>query len=184
MKELKRIMTDKTQKTPGASAPANTPAGGADAQPGIQVITQYIKDFSFENPNAPESLISGWPAPDTNVTVTLHHQQVREGVYECNVKFGVEAKKKDEDRTCFVIDLLYGALVVLKNIPPEQHMAVIMVEVPKLLFPFVREIVASTVAQGGYPPLYLTPISFETIYVDAVKRQQAEKDKKTGTDKP
>ncbi|MBI1214737.1 MAG: protein-export chaperone SecB [Alphaproteobacteria bacterium] len=163
-----------------------TPAGGnqnAGEQPGIQVITQYIKDMSFENPNAPESLISGWPAPDTNVTVTLHHQPVRDDVYECSVKFGVEAKKKDEDRTCFVIEILYGALVVLKNIKPEQHQAVMMVEVPKLMFPFVREIVAETVAKGGYPPLYLTPISFETIYMDAVKRQQEENAKKTGTDK-
>lgn len=159
---------------PSTTIPHQAQSQGADALPGIQVITQYIKDFSFENPSAPESLISGWPAPDTTVTVTLNPQLVREDVYECSMKFDITSKKKDEDRTCFVIDISYAALVVLKNIPKDQHHAVIMVEVPKLMFPFVREIVASTVARGGYPPLFLTPISFEALYMEAAKRQASE----------
>lgn len=144
-------------------------------QAGIQIIAQYIKDFSFENPNAPESLVSNWPAPETSVQIFLKHQALKNDAYECTVHFRIEAKKKDDKKVCFIADLVYGALAVLKNIPKENHQAVVMVEVPKLLFPFAREIVASTTSQGGYPPLYLTPISFETIYVNEMKRLQEEK---------
>lgn len=162
----------------------NTTAGNnaenANA-PGIQVVSQYIKDFSFENPNAPESLVSGWPQPETNVQISLRQQAVRDDAYECTVNFRIEAKKKDDGKVCFIIDLAYGALAVLKNIPKDQHQAVMMVEVPKLLFPFAREIVASVTSKGGYPPLYLTPISFEAIYMNEMKRLQAEKEKQTAT---
>lgn len=159
-----------------ADKPQN-PQASTDTAPGIQVVAQYIKDLSFENPNAPESLVSGWPQPDTNVQISLRHNQVRDDAYECSVHFRIEAKKKDDGKVCFIIDLAYGALAILKNIPKENHQPVIMVEVPKLLFPFVREIVASLTSKGGYPPLYLTPISFETIYVNEIKRLQAEKEK-------
>ncbi|HYD18292.1 MAG TPA: protein-export chaperone SecB [Patescibacteria group bacterium] len=170
-------------------APKPAEAGAAPAQdqqnaaqqpanaPGVQVIAQYIKDFSFENPNAPESLVSGWPQPETNVQIFLRHNQLKDDVYECTVNFRVEAKAKEKDKVCFIIDLSYGALVVLKNIPKENHQPVIMVEVPKLLFPFAREIVANVTSAGGYPPLFLTPISFETIYINEVKRLQEQQKK-------
>jgi preprotein translocase subunit SecB len=152
-----------------APAPAQPQAG---TQPGIQVVAQYIKDFSFENPNAPESLVAGWPQPETNVQIFLRHQTLREDAYECSVNFRVEAKKPGEDKVAFIVDLSYAALVLLKNVPKENHAPVIMVEVPKLLFPFAREIIANATASGGYPPLYLTPISFEQIYMNELKRQQ------------
>lgn len=155
-----------------AEAPA--PAAQQAPQPGIQIVSQYIKDLSFENPNAPESLVSGWPAPDTTVQVFLGHRAIRENTYECVVHFRIEAKKKGEDRICFIADLHYGTLAVLQNIPQENHQPVMMVEVPKLLFPFAREIVANLTAGGGYPPLYLTPISFETIYIQEMQRMAAE----------
>jgi preprotein translocase subunit SecB len=155
---------------------AQTPDAGQNG-PNIQVIAQYIKDLSFENPNAPESLVGGWGQPETNVQIFLKHQTIREDVYECSVNFRVEAKKKGEQKVCFIIDLSYGALVMLKNVPKENHQPVILVEVPKLLFPFAREIVATATSQGGYPPLFLTPISFEAIYIGEMKRLQAEKAK-------
>lgn len=152
---------------------AQEPATDAQQNaPQIQVIAQYIRDFSFENPNAPESIVGGWGAPDTNIQVFLRHQQMKDDAYECTVNFRVEAKKKGENKVAFIIDLSYGALVVLKNIPAEHHQPAIFVEVPKLLYPFAREIVASATAQGGYPPLYLAPISFEAIYVNELKRQK------------
>ena len=160
---------DKPETAGESAIPLNTDQG---AQPGVQVIAQYIKDFSFENPNAPESLVSGWPQPETSVQIFLRHQPVKDDVYECSVNFRIEAKKKADEKVCFIIDLSYGALVVLKNIPAENHQPVIMVEVPKLLFPFAREIVANVTSAGGYPPLYLTPISFEAIYINELKRQQ------------
>jgi len=158
-------------KQPAAAAPA------AGTQPGIQVVTQYIKDMSFENPYAPESLVAGWPAPETNVHISMGQKAVRENLYDCLLHIRIEAKKKDDGRACFILDLHYGALVMLQDIAPENHQPVLMVEVPKLLFPFAREIVATSTAQGGYPPLYLTPVSFEAIYLAEMKRLQSEKEK-------
>jgi len=172
---------DPKHAKPAAKAPAEAPqpAGAAQQgqQPGVQVVAQYIKDFSFENPNAPESLVSGWSQPETNVQIFLRHQKMKDDIYECSVNFRIEAKNKEKDKVCFIVDLAYGALVVLKSIPPENHQPVIMVEVPKLLFPFAREIVANVTSAGGYPPLYLTPISFEAIYISEMKRQQQEQGK-------
>jgi preprotein translocase subunit SecB len=151
------------------------------AQPGIQIITQYVKDVSFENPHAPESLVSGWGTPETSVQITLGQKLIAENAYESSLNFRIEAKNTQNGKMSFIMDLHYGALVALSNIPEENIQAVLMVEVPKLLFPFVREMVASTTVQGGYPPLYLAPISFETIYINELKRVQAEQGKQTGT---
>jgi preprotein translocase subunit SecB len=146
------------------------------SQPSIQFVSQYVKDLSFENPHAPESLVSGWPTPETAVQVSLAQQHLKDNAYECSVRFRIEAKNKADNRMAFIIDLHYGALVALHNIPKENIQAVMMVEVPKLLFPFAREIIADLTARGGYPPLYLTPISFEAIYVSEMKRLKAEKE--------
>lgn len=146
-------------------------AEGAQQQiPNIHVLTQYVHDLSFENPHAPESLVGGWGAPETAVQITLQNRSAGEDVYDVRISLRVEAKKKDEDKKVFIIDLVYGALVQLRNVPKEQHGPAIMVEVPKLLFPFAREIVASTAARGGYPPLYLAPVSFEALYMNEVNR--------------
>lgn len=163
-------MSDKPTATPDTQA-------AQAAQPNIHVLTQYIRDLSFENPHAPESLVSGWGAPDTNVQITLQHNQVQEDTFDVTLHLRVEAKKKGEDKVVFIVDLVYGALVALRNIAKEQHAPAVMVEVPKLLFPFAREIISSTTARGGYPPLYLAPISFEALYMSEVNRlrqQQAQ----------
>jgi len=143
----------------------------------MQIITQYVKDLSFENPNSPESLLSGWPAPETQVQISLMQNQLNDDVYEAGINVRVEAKNKKDDKMVFIVELQYAAAVALQNIPKENIPAVLMVEVPKLLFPFVREIVAKTTANGGYPPLYLAPVSFEQLYISEVKRLKAEQGK-------
>ena len=143
-------------------------------QPSIQVVAQYVHDFSFENPNAPESLVSGWPAPETGVQIHLRHRHLKDDMHETALVLRIEAKNKEQDKTAFIIELTYCGLVSLKNIPEESIKAVMMVEVPKLMFPFVREAVADAVQKGGYPPLYLQPISFEAIYTNEMKRLEEE----------
>jgi len=157
----------------------NTPPAqpAQPAQPSIQIITQYVKDVSFENPHAPESLVGGWPAPETSVQISLGQQHIKDNAFESSLHFRIEARNKQSGKMSFIMDLHYGALVALANISKESQQAVLMVEVPKLLFPFVRELVASMTTQGGYPPLYLTPINFETIYMNEIKRLQAENSK-------
>lgn len=160
-----------TEQAPAAQAPA--------AQAGIQVLAQYVKDFSFENPHAPESLMAGWGQPETNVQIALRHQKLRDDLYECVLGLRLEATKKEEGgakgKTFFIIDLAYGAIAQLHNIPKENHQAVVMIEVPKLIFPFARQIISEAAAQGGYPPLYLAPINFEAMYVAEMQKLQAEK---------
>ena len=170
-------MADKKDKKPTPAAPAESAQGA----PSIQVIAQYVKDCSFENPHAPESLVSGWPAPDTSVQISLSQNNLKDNLFETALNFRIEAKNTKDNKMAFIIDLHYGAMVALTNIPQENVQAVLMVEVPKLLFPFVREIVSSLTSKGGYPPLYLTPISFETIYMSEVKRLQEAQGKQTGT---
>src|SRR3989304_1214501 len=97
----------------------NTPPA-QQVQPSIQIVSQYIKDVSFENPHAPESLVSGWPAPETGVQVSLAQQHLKDNAYECSVRFRIEAKNKADSRMAFIIDLHYGALVALHNIPKEN----------------------------------------------------------------
>jgi len=162
-------MADK--KNPPPAAPQQ------QAEPSIQMIAQYVKDLSFENPHAPESLVSGWPAPETTVQITMGQQQLKDNTFECSIHFRVEAKNKQDNRSAFIMELDYGAMVTLHNIPNENIQAVLMIEVPKLIFPFVRETVASTVSKGGYPPLYLTPINFEALYMSEMRRLQAESKK-------
>lgn len=165
-------MTDKKDASPAAAE--NKQPG----PPGIQVITQYVKDSSFENPNAPESLVAGWGQPETNVQISVSRKHVRDNLFESALHLRVEALHNPDNRICFIVDLHYGALVALSNVPAESQLAVLMVEVPKLLFPYIREIVTSMTMEGGYPPLYLSPIQFEQIYLSEVKRLKAEQDQR------
>lgn len=150
----------------------------AQNQPGIQIITQYVKDVSFENPHAPESLVSGWEAPETGVQISLGQKHVKDNAFEASINVRIEARNVKDNKMAFILDMHYGALVALVNIPEDKIAPVLMVEVPKLLFPFVREQVASLTVQGGYPPLYLAPVSFETIYMAEIKRMQDEQAQK------
>lgn len=142
----------------------------SDKTPGIQIVTQYIKDASFENPHAPESLVGGWGAPEPGIQVALAQQQIQDDLYEVVLSLRVEAKNPKNGKMCFLLDMQYGALALLVNIAAENRLPALMVEVPKLLFPFLRESVAAMTVKGGYPPLYLAPVNFEAIFLSEVKR--------------
>lgn len=139
-------------------------------QPAVQVVAQYVKDFSFENPNSPETLLAGLGAPETSVQIGLKHNPLREGAYETSLNFKIEAKFKEKNKVAFIIELAYAATVAISGYPKEQHHPILMVEIPKLLFPFAREIIAKATMQGGYPPLYLQPVNFDAIYLEEARR--------------
>jgi preprotein translocase subunit SecB len=151
------------------------------AQPNLMVVTQFIKDLSFENPSAPASLIDGWGPPETGVQISMHHRHLRDDAYECAIHLRLEARKKGDNKICFIIDLTYGAVVIVRGVAKDQTQAVLMVEVPKLLFPFAREIISSLTHNGGYPPLYLAPVNFEAIYMTEIQRLQADQKKKSAS---
>jgi preprotein translocase subunit SecB len=147
------------------------PAGenGMDTNPPrIQVVGQYIKDLSFENPGAPSS-----PAnrPQIELGVDLQARQLDAQTFEVEMKLRVAATT--EDKPSFLLELVYAGLFQLHNIPDEVRNQVLLIEAPHLLFPFARRIVADMVRDGGMPPLMIEPIDFSALYrAKAAEMQQ------------
>ena len=148
----------------------------------LTIHAQYIKDFSFENPNAPASLRpeKDSPAPQMEVNVNLDGRPMKDkGFFE--VTLSVAARAKRGETTMFLAELQYGVVCSVAAGVPEEHVhPIIMIEAPKLAFPFVRQILCDAVIGGGFPPLMLNPVDFERLYVDQYNREQQEA-KKNGT---
>lgn len=130
--------------------------------PQVSIMTQYVKDLSFENPGAPASLQGGeQPRIEVNVNVNAKGGPA-ENVYEVELKISVRASAADA--TVFIVELLYGGLFGLKNVPDEALEPFLVMEAPRLLFPFARRIIADCTRDGGFPPLMLDPIDFASMY--------------------
>lgn len=140
----------------------NGNGAGADEAPSINAMVQYIKDFSFENPNAPRSLGPQEKAPNIAIQVNVNARQIAETEFEVNIL--LEGSAVAEAGTLFKFDLDYAGLFRLHNISPQDAHPVVMIECPRLLFPFARQIVAEAVRGGGFPPLYIDPIDFAALY--------------------
>jgi preprotein translocase subunit SecB len=151
------------------------PTGGlapSSAQaPQLMVLAQYAKDLSFENPNAPRSLTQT-EQPQINVTVNVSASPMTETDVE--VELRLEGKAEGSIGVMFNIELVFAGVFRLQNVPQEQMHPVMMIECPRLLFPFAREIVASAVRQGGYPPLLLDPIDFVSLYQQRMAQASSE----------
>jgi preprotein translocase subunit SecB len=140
-----------------------TNGGQADlqAQPQLNVVAQYIKDFSFENPNAPQSL-SLAQQPQINIQINVNARPVSDTDVEVALK--LEGKAESNNSLMFRFELEYAGIFRIKNVPQDSMNAVVLIECPRLLFPFAREIVATTVRNGGFPPLLLDPVDFVALY--------------------
>ncbi|HLI20301.1 MAG TPA: protein-export chaperone SecB [Stellaceae bacterium] len=155
---------------------ADTTNGGAapDAEPQRQIAinAQYVKDLSFENPRAPQSLLQPpqGVAPDLQVGVDVKAQSFGSDVFEVLMTLRAETKVSGE--VVFMIELVYGAVVSLINTPPQDVPIALMVETPRLLFPYVRNIISEVTRDGGYTPLLLNPINFAEIYQRRLAEQQ------------
>lgn len=128
----------------------------------MHVLAQYVKDLSFENPNAPQSLLPNQPQPQVNIGVDVQAQLVGEDVYEVTLQLRCEARQGET--VAFIVELSYGGLFQLPGLPQEHHRPVLMIEGPRMLFPFARAIVSSATREGGYPPLLVNPIDFADLY--------------------
>jgi preprotein translocase subunit SecB len=134
------------------------------AQPSLTINTQYVKDHSFENPNAPSiygTLRS--EKPDLNVSVEVTPRQLQDQVYE--VVLGLKASAKIGETTAFLAELEYAAVISLApGLSEEARERLVMIEVPRHLFPFARAILADDTRDGGFPPLMMSPIDFAQLY--------------------
>jgi preprotein translocase subunit SecB len=150
-------MSDIDQGVP-AAGPEEMPQG-----PGIRVLAQFIRDLSFENPRAPDSLQMGASPPQMDVGVEMNARARPDGLFEVDLKLTATAQR--DGSTVFHCELLYGGLFQIAGVPDSEMEAVLMTECPRFLFPFARQIVAECSAQGGFPPFMLDPIDFMGIYM-------------------
>ena len=145
-------------------------ANGEDTAPAAGMISQYVKDFSFENPNAP-AIYQNPQGPAIDVQFNIASAQVGEEVFEIVLR--IEVKAETNGTVAFLVDLSYAGLFGLRNIPEEHIQPFLLGEAPRLLFPFARRVLADAVRDGGFPPLLLEPIDFTQLYMQQAEAQQA-----------
>lgn len=143
-----------------------TNAASADptnvAAPSMNLIGQYIRDLSFENPGAPASILGGAGQPGFSVNINVAVKKQADDVYA--VELTLNAKAEREKTVLFNVELVYGGVFRLRNVPENQLPPLLMVECPRLIFPFARQVLASVTQQGGFPPLLMDPVDFLQIY--------------------
>jgi preprotein translocase subunit SecB len=153
-------MTDEATPAPVANGADNQ--DGASQAPAIRVLAQYVKDFSFENPNAPGSLREG-AQPKIDLQLDVNARAMDEaGVFEVDLK--ISAKSERDGQAQFIIELVYSGLFGFNNIPADAIEPLLLAECPRLLFPFARQLIATNSQAGGYPPLMLDPMDFGALY--------------------
>jgi len=141
--------------------------------PQLNVLAQYTKDLSFENPNAPASLAPQQQQPAINIQINVSANNVTETDYE--VTLSVEGKAEGVgQQLMFSFELAYAGVFRIVNVPKENLHPLVMIECPRLLFPFAREIIATAVRDGGFPPLMLDPVDFVGLYRQNMERQAAQ----------
>src|SRR5689334_21913917 len=122
---------------------------------------QYIKDLSFENPRAPQSLIQQSQQPSVDINVDVKAQNLGPEVFE--VVLTINATARIQDEPVFLVELAYGTVITVKNAPQEMMATLILVETPRIVFPFARAIIANATRDGGFPPLMINPIDFAEL---------------------
>ncbi len=137
----------------------------------ILVHAQYIKDLSFENPNAPRVLVEGSTQPDVEITVNVGAQPIDEGQYE--VSLNLAAKASFEETVLFLVDLTYAGLVTPEGVSTDEINPLIMIEAPRLLFPFARAIISDLTRDGGFMPLNIQPVDFVAVYQHNIAQKAA-----------
>lgn len=163
---------------PDAPAPPPSPAQGMtppSGQPQIRILAQFVRDLSFENPHAPESL-RGAAQPQIDLSVEMSARGRGDGLFEVDVKLGATATRVVEEgappQVAFQIELLYGGLFEIAGVSEENLEPVLLIECPRYLFPFARRLIGDCTSEGGFAPFLLEPIDFAAVY--AAQRAQRE----------
>jgi len=160
-------MAKKVEKKPGF-VPENAP-------PGLFINAQYLKDLSFENPN-PLDAYKNNEKPDIQVNVNTSVKKLPDNAFEVTLVIKTEAKKKD--KIAFIAEVSYSGIFTLNKVPQEHEKPLLLIEAPRMLFPFARNVLAETTRDGGYPPLMLNPIDFASLFHKQAEKQKAEIQKK------
>ncbi len=157
-------MTD----TPNAPHPDHPPAQG---QPPVAINAQYIRDLSFEVPGAPDIFRQSGEGQEIPIGIEVQTRHLEANSFEVVLHMRIEAKA--QGRQMFILEIAYGSVCTI-NVPEQHLQPVLLVEVPRLLFPFVRSLVADLTRDGGFPPLLVTPIDFAELYRQRLAQMQAQ----------
>ena len=149
--------------------------------PQMNVLAQYVKDLSFENPHAPNSLRPREKQPEISININVNPTPLSETDFEVELK--LDAKAVDGEEVMFNVELVYAGVFRLQGIPKEAMQAAVLIECPRLLFPFARQLVADATRNGSFPPLMIDPVDFAQLFrqrmAEAGAAAQAEKAKKS-----
>lgn len=150
-------------KEPEKVAPVSSgDAAPVQAPPSLRVLGQYLKDLSFENPSSFQ--LSGQNGqPNLNVSVNVSAKPLGQGT-DFEVELHLEAKASHAEKSVFMADVLYAGIFRIENVPQEAVHPIVLIECPRMLFPFARQILADATRNGGFPPLMLDPIDFASMY--------------------
>ena len=139
---------------------------GSDEPTTMQINAQYIKDFSFENPNSPASL-QPKTEPSVEVNVDVQAVSLSDHVYEVSLTTSITGR--DETQTLFIIELVYAGIFTFQGESDDNIQPGLLIDCPQLLFPFARSIISGVTQNGGFPPLLLQPVNFAQLYLDSKK---------------
>ena len=139
---------------------------GSDEPTTMQISAQYIKDFSFENPNSPSSL-QPKSEPSVEVNVDVQAVPLSDHVYEVSLTTSITGR--DETQTLFIIELVYAGIFTFRGESDDNIQPALLIDCPQLLFPFARSIISGVTQNGGFPPLLLQPVNFAQLYIDSKK---------------
>jgi len=155
----------------GANGAGEQAMAGGDTLPQVGVIAQYVKDLSFENPNAPA--VYQWQSqPQMDVQFNIGSQPVGPELHEVVLKIEITAQA--QEGVAFKMELLYAGLFAIRNVPDDQLQPFLLAEAPRILFPFARRLIADATTDASFPPLLLDPIDFASLYMQRAAQQQAE----------
>ena len=155
----------------GAEGANGQQANGEDTFPQVGIISQYVKDLSFENPNAPA--VYQWQTqPKIEVDFNIGAAKLNDEIHEVTLRIDVRATA--EGQTAFAVDLHYAGIIGMRNVPEDQGQMFLLAEAPRILFPFARHIVAQTVQDGGFPNLLLDQIDFHALYLQRAQQLQGQ----------
>jgi len=145
--------------------------GATPQPPQMKVLGQFVRDLSFEN-IVSRKPIEGDVQPDVQVQVALDAKKRSENTYEVTSKYNITSKRKGGDETLFLLELEYGGIFQIENIPEEQLHPFLLIECPRQIFPFVRRLVADVTREGGFPPLNLDNVDFVNLYRQTLLQRQ------------
>ncbi len=159
------------KETPKKADAAKTEAKeGSEVAPAMNILAQYVKDFSFENPNAPGSLRPRDKAPEINININVNPNAMSETDFEVELK--LDAKATDGDEILFNVELVYAGIFRFTGMPQEMLQMAVLIEAPRLLFPFARQIMADATRNGSFPPLMIDPVDFAQLFQQRMAQQQ------------